>query len=94
MHYLRAQDTRHKSCPPLIGTMTTDTRTAVVLSCYEDITLNGVGMRIELMGPGDMTRMRGICEGILAGNSADSDAGSNLTEQIHEMFFNSEISDV
>ena len=51
-------------------------------------------MRMELMGPGDMTRMRGICEGIVAGNNADGDARSNLTEQIHEMFFNSEISDV
>ena len=49
---------------------------------------------MELMGPGDMTRMRGICEGIVAGNNADGDARSNLTEQIHEMFFNSEISDV
>jgi hypothetical protein len=51
-------------------------------------------MRMELMSPGDMTRMRGICEGIVAGNNADGDARSNLTEQIHEMFFNSEISDV
>ena len=49
---------------------------------------------MELMGHGDMTRMRGICEGIVAGNNADGDARSNLTEQIHEMFFNSEISDV
>ena len=49
---------------------------------------------MELMSPGDMTRMRGICEGIVAGNNADGDARSNLTEQIHEMFFNSEISDV
>ena len=32
---LRPPDTRHKLCPPLIGTMTTDTRTAVVLSCYD-----------------------------------------------------------
>jgi hypothetical protein len=32
--------------------------------------------------------------GIMAEDNANSDAGSNLTEQIHEMFFNNEISDV
>ena len=75
----RTPDTRHWSHPPLIGTMTTDKRTAEVLSCFENITLNGVGMRMELMGPGDMTRIRGIFEGIVAENNADSDEGNNLT---------------
>ena len=74
---LRAPDTRHKLCPSLIGTMATDTRTATILSCYEDITLNGVGMRMELIGPGDMTRMQEICEGIGAENNIDGDARSN-----------------
>ena len=46
---------------------------------------------MEFMGPGDITIMTGICLGIVAKNNANSDTGSNLTEQIHEMFFNIEI---
>ena len=49
---------------------------------------------MKLIGPGDISRLRGICEGIVAENNANSDAGSDLTEQIHEMFFNNEITDV
>ena len=53
----QTQDTTHGSHLLLIGTMTTDSKTAIVLSCYENITLNGVGMRMELIGPGDKPRL-------------------------------------
>ena len=74
--------------------MTTGRRTAVVLGCYEDIALNRVGMRMEMMGPGDTVRLRRICKGIVAENNANSNAGSDLTDQIHETFLNNKISDV
>ena len=57
LYDLRTPDTTHGSHLPLIGTMTTDPKTAIVLSCYENITLNGVGMRMELIGPGDKPRL-------------------------------------
>ena len=48
---LRTPDTRPKPRPPLIGTMTTDARTAVVLSRYGGVVLNEIGMRMDMMGP-------------------------------------------
>ena len=54
---LRTPDITHGYHLPLIGTMTTDPKTAIVLSCYENVTLNGEGMRIELLGHGDKPRL-------------------------------------
>ena len=51
-------------------------------------------MRMELIGPGGKSRLRGICEGIVAENNANKEIKSDLTDQIHEMFFNSDITDV
>ena len=84
---LRTLDNRPKSRPPLIGT-------TVVLGRYEGVFLNGIGMRMEMMGPGDIIRLRETCEGIVTENNADSDAGGDLVDQIHETFLNNEISDV
>ena len=38
--------------------------------------------------------MRGICKGIVAENNNNSEIKSDLTDQIHEIFFNNDITDV
>ena len=91
---LRTLDNRPKSRPPLIETMSKDARTTVVLGCSKGVALNGVWMRMEMMGTGDIIRMRKKCEGIVTENYADSDARGDLIGQIHETFLNNEISEV
>jgi hypothetical protein len=43
---------------------------------------------MEMMGPGDIIRLREPCEGIVTENNADSDAGGDLVGQILEIFLN------
>ena len=74
--------------------MSTDARTKVMLGRYEGVVLNGVGMRMKMMGPGDIIRLRETCEGIVTENNTDSGAGGDLIGQIQETFLNNEISDV
>ena len=71
-------DNRPKSRPPLIGTMFTVARATVVLGSYEGVILNELGMRMKMVGPGDIIRLRETCKGIVTLNSADSDAGGGV----------------
>ena len=66
--------------------MFTDARATVVLGNNEGVALNEVGMRREMMGPGDIITLRETCEGIVTENNADSDAGGDLVGQILETF--------
>ena len=43
-------------------TMFTDAIATVVLASYEGVILNELGMRMEMVGPGDIIRLRKTCE--------------------------------
>ena len=51
-------------------------------------------MRMEMMGHGDITKLRETCESNETENNADSDAGGTLVGQIHETFLNNKITDM
>ena len=74
--------------------MFTDARATVLLGTYEGVILNELGMRMEMVGPGDIIRLRETCEGIMTENNANCDAGGDLVCQIHETFLNNKITDV
>ena len=82
---LRTPNTGPESCPPLIGTMFTDGRATVVLGGYEGVILNEVGMTMELVGPGDVERLRETCRVIVTENNTVSDVRTSISRSCNQI---------
>ena len=85
VYALRTANTGPESCPPLIGTMFTDGRATVVLGGYEGVILNEVGMTMELVGPGDVERLRETCRVIVTENNTVSDVRTSISRSCNQI---------
>ena len=65
--------------------MFTDGRATVVLGGYEGVILNEVGMTMELVGPGDVERLRETCRVIVTENNTVSDVRTSISRSCNQI---------